>query len=141
MKRNDTMSKHKQKHSTKSLELKCSFCGKYESDVGDIIAGPSVYICDECVYLCRDIIRDERHDLEEIKEDAKENKNENLAYETERFMNNFFGLDYSKDMEQELDDSALEPHGRLIVDIGIPITRDEIEEITWTQSVTFKLRK
>src|SRR5262245_21828777 len=38
--------------------LHCSFCGKSQHDVQKLIAGPSVYICDECVDLCVDIIRD-----------------------------------------------------------------------------------
>ena len=39
--------------------LYCSFCGKSQHEVRKLIAGPSVYICDECVDLCNDIIRDE----------------------------------------------------------------------------------
>jgi ATP-dependent Clp protease ATP-binding subunit ClpX len=39
--------------------LKCSFCGKSQNDVRKLIAGPSVYICDECVELCNDIIAEE----------------------------------------------------------------------------------
>jgi ATP-dependent Clp protease ATP-binding subunit ClpX len=39
--------------------LFCSFCGKSQSEVRKLIAGPSVYICDECVDLCNDIIREE----------------------------------------------------------------------------------
>ncbi len=39
--------------------LYCSFCGKSQHDVGKLIAGPSVYICDECVELCNEIIRNE----------------------------------------------------------------------------------
>ncbi len=39
--------------------LYCSFCGKNQHEVRKLIAGPSVYICDECVELCNDIIREE----------------------------------------------------------------------------------
>ncbi len=39
--------------------LYCSFCGKSQNEVRKLIAGPSVYVCDECVDLCNDIIRDE----------------------------------------------------------------------------------
>lgn len=42
-----------------SRVLYCSFCGKSEHEVRKLIAGPSVYICDECVDLCNDIIREE----------------------------------------------------------------------------------
>ena len=40
-------------------ELCCSFCGKSQKEVKKLIAGPSVYICDECVELCNDIITEE----------------------------------------------------------------------------------
>lgn len=39
-------------------QLKCSFCGKPQGQVRRLIAGPNVYICDECVQLCREIIED-----------------------------------------------------------------------------------
>ncbi len=42
-----------------SKELCCSFCGKSQKEVRKLIAGPSVYICDECVELCNDIITEE----------------------------------------------------------------------------------
>ncbi len=49
--------------------LYCSFCGKSQHEVRKLIAGPSVYICDECVELCNDIIREE---LEEAGSDKRE---------------------------------------------------------------------
>src|SRR5712691_10202616 len=39
--------------------LYCSFCGKSQHDVRKLIAGPSVFICDECIELCKDIIHEE----------------------------------------------------------------------------------
>ena len=42
-----------------SEDLRCSFCGKSQKEVRKLIAGPSVYICDECVELCNDIITEE----------------------------------------------------------------------------------
>jgi ATP-dependent Clp protease ATP-binding subunit ClpX len=42
-----------------SATLKCSFCGKSQNDVRKLIAGPTVYICDECIELCNDIIAEE----------------------------------------------------------------------------------
>ena len=39
--------------------LKCSFCGKSQNDVRKLIAGPTVYICDECIDLCNDIIAED----------------------------------------------------------------------------------
>jgi ATP-dependent Clp protease ATP-binding subunit ClpX len=53
------MSKKEEKDS-----LFCSFCGKSQKEVKKLIAGPTVFVCDECVELCMDI----------IKEDSKNNK-------------------------------------------------------------------
>ncbi|MDD2941394.1 MAG: ATP-dependent Clp protease ATP-binding subunit ClpX [bacterium] len=39
--------------------LRCSFCGKVQDEVRKLVAGPSVYICDECIELCNDIIKEE----------------------------------------------------------------------------------
>ena len=39
--------------------LFCSFCGKNQNEVRKLIAGPSVYICNECIDLCNDIIQEE----------------------------------------------------------------------------------
>ena len=53
---------------TKNREEKllyCSFCGKSQHEVRKLIAGPSVFICDECVDLCNDIIREEIHESRE----------------------------------------------------------------------------
>ncbi|HEY5762556.1 MAG TPA: ATP-dependent Clp protease ATP-binding subunit ClpX, partial [Rhodocyclaceae bacterium] len=47
-----------EKKGTEKL-LYCSFCGKSQHEVKKLIAGPSVFICDECIELCNDIIRDE----------------------------------------------------------------------------------
>ena len=49
--------------STDGKILYCSFCGKSQHEVRKLIAGPSVYICDECVELCNDIIREELEDV------------------------------------------------------------------------------
>ena len=39
--------------------LKCSFCGKTQKQVKKLIAGPGVYICDECIDLCNEIVEEE----------------------------------------------------------------------------------
>ena len=55
------MSKYEDKR-----QLKCSFCGKTQDQVRRLIAGPNVYICDECVELCDEIIQEEMEEtLEE----------------------------------------------------------------------------
>ncbi len=55
--------------STDGKILYCSFCGKSQHEVRKLIAGPSVYICDECVELCNDIIREE---LDEVSASDRE---------------------------------------------------------------------
>ncbi|MGA7180552.1 MAG: ATP-dependent Clp protease ATP-binding subunit ClpX [Thiobacillaceae bacterium] len=47
--------------------LYCSFCGKSQHEVRKLIAGPSVFICDECVELCNDIIREEIQQSQDVK--------------------------------------------------------------------------
>ena len=46
--------------------LKCSFCGKSQKQVKKLIAGPGVYICDECIELCNEIIAEELSETEEV---------------------------------------------------------------------------
>ena len=61
----------KTKKGTKSKENKilyCSFCGKGQNEVQKLIAGPSVYICEECVDLCNNIIEEELN-INEANED------------------------------------------------------------------------
>ena len=54
------MSEDRQGRSTDTGKiLYCSFCGKSQHEVRKLIAGPSVFICDDCVELCNDIIREE----------------------------------------------------------------------------------
>ena len=55
------MSKDQQNDASKDAEkpLYCSFCGKSQHEVKKLIAGPSVFICDECIELCTDIVQDE----------------------------------------------------------------------------------
>ncbi len=53
------MSKGKKGSKDEEKLLYCSFCGKSQDEVRKLIAGPSVYVCDECVELCNDIIREE----------------------------------------------------------------------------------
>ena len=51
--------------------LLCTFCGKNQNEVKKLIAGPSVFICDECVDLCNDIIQEESKELSEVLEKSK----------------------------------------------------------------------
>lgn len=62
----------KKSSSTSDKVLYCSFCGKSQHEVKKLIAGPSVFICDECIALCNDIISDE---LQEGESEASESDN------------------------------------------------------------------
>jgi ATP-dependent Clp protease ATP-binding subunit ClpX len=59
------------KRNQRNNELFCSFCGKSQSEVRKLIAGPAVYICDECIDLCKDIIAEEYE-----KEDRQKQRSE-----------------------------------------------------------------
>ena len=54
--------------------IKCSFCGKPQESVKKIIAGPGVYICDECINVCQEIIEDEFYEEDEELEEAEVQK-------------------------------------------------------------------
>ena len=59
------------KGSSTEKNLFCSFCGKSQHEVKKLIAGPSVFICDECIDLCNDIVRDELASTTTVGEGAK----------------------------------------------------------------------
>ena len=72
--------------------LYCSFCGKSQHEVRKLIAGPSVYICDECVDLCNDIIREELEDS-----GARDRENLPNPREIHKFLNEFvIGQEHAK---------------------------------------------
>jgi ATP-dependent Clp protease ATP-binding subunit ClpX len=60
--------------------LKCSFCGKSQKQVKKLIAGPGVYICDECIDLCNEIIEEELSDTSEISFDELPNPRDIRAF-------------------------------------------------------------
>ncbi len=60
--------------------LKCSFCGKSQKQVKKLIAGPGVYICDECIDLCNEIIEEELSQSTEVKFDELPKPREILEY-------------------------------------------------------------
>ncbi len=49
-----------------SVSCSCSFCGKSQDEVGKLIAGPNVYICDECIDLCNEIILDSARNADDV---------------------------------------------------------------------------
>src|SRR6188474_2811749 len=56
--------------------LKCSFCGKSQKQVKKLIAGPGVYICDECIDLCNEIIEEELAEPSELRFDELPKRSE-----------------------------------------------------------------
>lgn len=54
------------KDEIKNDDLKCSFCGKTQDQVKRLVAGPNVYICDECIELCQEIIEENFDDLQDL---------------------------------------------------------------------------
>lgn len=60
--------------------LKCSFCGKSQKQVKKLIAGPGVYICDECIDLCNEIIEEELTETADVSFDNLPNPREVRAY-------------------------------------------------------------
>jgi len=58
----------------KSSSVKCSFCGKTQNAVEKLIAGPGVFICDECIKACNSILEDEMYEDEEVEYTLNENE-------------------------------------------------------------------
>lgn len=77
----------------KDKDLSCSFCGKHQNEVKKLIAGPTVFICNECIALCNDILREENNkSLFDGKEGKKPSPEEIL-----KILNDFvIGQDYAK---------------------------------------------
>jgi hypothetical protein len=63
------------KNSLRDKNLNCSFCGKNEDDIDMLVAGPSVYICNECIDICNDIItREKEQRMQRQKKEKLNNK-------------------------------------------------------------------
>ena len=63
-------------------QLLCSFCGKSQRQVKKLIAGPGVYICDECIDLCNEIIEEELNETSELRFDELPKPKEILRMRT-----------------------------------------------------------
>jgi len=74
------------------VNLSCSFCGKSQREVRKLIAGPTVYICDECIKLCNDIIAEEND-----REEGKPHVSLPTPGEIKAFLDDYvIGQDYAK---------------------------------------------
>jgi ATP-dependent Clp protease ATP-binding subunit ClpX len=73
--------------------LYCSFCGKSQNEVSKLIAGPSVFVCDECVDLCNDIIREDG----QKNDDTQSQQSLPTPHELNQHLNDYvIGQDYAK---------------------------------------------
>src|SRR3989338_1600153 len=80
------------KKNDKNKDLSCSFCGKHQNEVKKLIAGPTVFICNECIGLCTDILReDNKSPLK--KEDGSKPTPQDIIKILEDFV---IGQDYAK---------------------------------------------
>ena len=79
--------------------LKCSFCGKSQKQVKKLIAGPGVYICDECIDLCNEIIEEELAESSELGMDELPKPREIFDF-LEQYV---IGQDVAKKALEELD--------------------------------------
>jgi len=80
-------------HKDHSLSCTCSFCGKNQDEVGKLVAGPNVYICDECIDLCNEIVQDSV----DIEKDGDESLNALKPKEINDYLNQYVvGQEFAK---------------------------------------------
>ena len=107
------------KGSKESKILYCSFCGKGQNEVRKLIAGPSVYICDECVDLCNNIIEEELSDEEE---------NQDLAlYKPKEIKSMLDDYVIDQDIAKKVLSVAVYNHYKRLIDKPKPRDEDYVE--------------
>lgn len=81
------------KKDDKNKDLSCSFCGKHQNEVKKLIAGPTVFICNECIGLCTDILREDNKKSPLTKDDGSKPSPKDII----KILNDFvIGQDYAK---------------------------------------------
>jgi len=100
-----------------SGELVCSFCGKSQDEVKKLIAGPSVYICDECVSLCNEIIQEEY-------EQEEKNKQKDLLPKPQEIKKNLDQYVIEQDRAKKVLSVAVHNHYKRI---GANLDSDDVE--------------
>jgi ATP-dependent Clp protease ATP-binding subunit ClpX len=98
--------------------LKCSFCGKSQKQVKKLIAGPGVYICDECIDLCNEIIEEELSETSELQFDELPKPREIFE-----FLNDYI---VGQDLAKRILSVAVYNHYKR-VQIGAASGRDDVE--------------
>jgi hypothetical protein len=93
--------------------LKCSFCGKSQKQVKKLIAGPGVYICDECIDLCNEIIEEELSESSDLKFDELPKPKEIHAAEIQR-------------VRAQMEEILARHTGRSVDQVRADIDRDKI---------------
>ena len=99
--------------------LYCSFCGKSQHEVRKLIAGPSVFVCDECVELCNDIIREE---LDERADQARDDLPR--PHEIKQTLDDYV---IGQDQAKKVLSVAVYNHYKRLENLNADSSRDEIE--------------
>ena len=103
-------------------QLRCSFCGKTQDQVKRLIAGPNVYICDECIELCSEIIEEEQRQQERRDDIAKFTKLAMSDIENEshnKLVEDLFSNGNVTDLFEDEVISSLATNQELLNDLGL----------------------
>ena len=78
-------------------DCRCSFCGKKQDDVDKLIAGPDVFICDECIELCNEIVQEKKEVLLPMHEAEKARPASLKPMEIKRYLDDYvIGQEFAK---------------------------------------------